>query len=395
MKKSRKIWVVVILLLGLALLLGDNTAQSQSRKSEKELYRQLQLFSDVLSVVQDNYVEPVESKKLIDGALKGMLSSLDPYSQYLEPEVYKELEIETEGKFGGVGMTITIKDELVTVISPLEDTPAFRAGIQPNDRIVRIAGKSTRGMNSSDAANLLRGTPGTKVDIEILREGAPELIKLTLTREQIKLKSVKRVQFLPDSKIAYIRVTEFQKDTYQDLKSALEDMVKQGATGMVMDLRNNPGGLLDSAIDVSNLFLPPDKMVVYTQGRKPQDRFEYKTRHKETVPANVRIAILINNGSASAAEIFSGALADWKRATLIGEKSFGKGSVQTVVPLPENAALKLTIAHYYTPNGRIIQDKGLTPDIVVEQKEKDVLLEGKINLQKDLQLLRAFEFLKG
>lgn len=397
MKKIRKFWgvILLLLLLSLPLFLGENVARSQARKSEEALYQNLQLFSDVLSVVQTNYVEEVDSKKLIYGALKGMLSSLDPYSQFLDQELYQELEIETEGKFGGVGMTITSKDDLITVISPIEDTPAFRSGIRPHDRIIRIDGKITRGMNSTEAARLLRGEPGTKVEVEILHENASELVKITLTRETIKLKSVKKVQILPDSKIAYIRLAEFQKDTYQDLKSALEDLQKQGMEGLVLDLRSNPGGLLDSAINVSNLFLPPDRLIVYTQGRKPEDRIEYKTRKNETIPSTIPMVILINGGSASASEILSGALSDWKRAVLLGEKTFGKGSVQTVVPLPDKAALKLTIARYYTPKGRVIEGKGLTPDIAVEQKEKDLLLEGKADMVKDTQLQRAVDLLKG
>jgi carboxyl-terminal processing protease len=394
MKRARNFWAVVILLVGIAFFLNENTAASQARKSEETLYKQLQLFSDVLSVVKNNYVEPVESQKLIYGALKGMLSSLDPYSVFMEPEIYKELSIETEGKFGGVGMTITVKDGLITVVSPIEDTPSFRAGIKPNDKIIRIDNQITRGMDSSAAAKMLRGEPGTKVAIEILREGEPELLKITLTREEIKLKSVKRAQFLPDSKIAYIRLVEFQQDTYPDLKNALETLKKQGMEGLVIDLRNNPGGLLDTAIDVSNLFLEPGKLVTYTQGRKTEDRVEFKTKQKETVPASVPIVILINGGSASAAEILSGALSDWKRAILVGEKSFGKGSVQTVIPLPDNAAIKITIAHYYTPKGRIVEGSGLTPDIVVEPKDKNMSLEGTLDIAKDNQLQTGVEFLK-
>jgi carboxyl-terminal processing protease len=406
MKRARNFWAVVILLVGIAFFLNDNIAASQARKSEEELYKQLQLFSDVLSIVKNNYVEPVESQKLIYGALKGMLSSLDPYSTFLEPEMYKELTIETEGKFGGVGMTITVKDGLLTVVSPIEDTPAYRAKLKPNDKIIRIDDKITKGMDSTDAVKLLRGEPGTKVTIDVLREGAPELIKVVLVREIIVLKSVKRAQFLPDSKIAYVRLVEFQKDTYPEMKDALETLKKQGMEGLIIDLRNNPGGLLDTAIDVSSLFLETGKLVTYTQGRKPEDRVEFKTKQDEVVPASVPIVVLINGGSASAAEILSGALSDWKRATLVGEKSFGKGSVQTVVPLPDNAAVKITIAHYYTPKGRIVEGKGLPPDVEVKQaevkqKENDLspeeTPETKTNLDitKDNQLQAGFNLLKG
>ncbi len=394
MKRRKSFWAVVVLLLGVTVLLGDNVAESQARKSEELVYKQLQLFSDVLSIIRKNYVEPVEPQKLITGALKGMLSSLDPYSQFLEPSLYQELTIETEGKFGGVGMTITLKDAMITVVSPLEDTPAFRAGIKPNDKIIRIDGKLTRGMDTNDAAKLLRGEPGTKVAIEILREGTPELIKLTLTRELIKLKSVKRAQFLPDTKIAYIRLVEFQKDTYQDLKTALKELERQGMQGLIIDLRNNPGGLLDSAIDVSNLFLEPGRLIVYTQGRNPEDRMEYRARRNEAIPSHIPIVLLVNGGSASASEILAGALSDWKRAILVGEKTFGKGSVQTVIPLPENAALKLTVAHYYTPKGRVIEENGLVPDVPVEQKDKDWMLEERLDPSKDSQLQRALEILK-
>ncbi len=395
MKKRFKVLGMAVLLLVLALTVGENLAESQARKSEETLYQQLQMFSDVLSIVQKNYVEEVENKKLINGALRGMLSSLDPYSQFLEPELYKELEIETEGKFGGVGMTITVKDNLVTVVSPLEDTPAFRAGIQPNDRIIKIDGKLTRGMDSAAAAKLLRGDPSTRVNIEVLREGAPELLKLELTRELIKLKSVKRAQLIEGSRIGYIRLVEFQKESYTDLKAALETLRKDGLEGLVLDLRNNPGGLLDSSISIADLFLPPNRLVVYTQGRRTEDRIEYRTRQAEAIPASLPMVILINEGSASASEILAGALSDSKRAVLVGKKSFGKGSVQTVIPLPESSAVKLTIARYYTPSGRVIEGKGLTPDIEVEQNIRTLALEGKIDLEKDAQLQRALDLLKG
>ncbi len=395
MKKRFKVLGMAVLLLTLALTVGENLAESQARKTEETLYQQLQMFSDVLSIVQKNYVEEVDSKKLINGALRGMLSSLDPYSQFLEPDLYKELEIETEGKFGGVGMTITVKDNLVTVVSPLEDTPAFRAGIQPNDRIVKIDGKITRGMDSAAAAKLLRGAPNTKVNIEVLREGAPELLKLELTRELIKLKSVKRAQLIEGSKIGYIRLVEFQKDSYADLKAAVENLQKEKMEGLVLDLRNNPGGLLDSSISIADLFLPPNRLVVYTQGRRSEDRIEYRTRQAEAIPASLPMVILINEGSASASEILAGALSDSKRAVLVGKKSFGKGSVQTVIPMPESSAVKLTIARYYTPSGRVIEGKGLTPDIEVEQNLRTLALEGKIDLEKDAQLQRALDLLKG
>ncbi|HNQ36141.1 MAG TPA: S41 family peptidase [bacterium] len=395
MKKRFKVLGMAVLLLVLALTVGENLAESQARKSEETLYQQLQMFSDVLSIVQKNYVEEVENKKLINGALRGMLSSLDPYSQFLEPELYKELEIETEGKFGGVGMTITVKDNLVTVVSPLEDTPAFRAGIQPNDRIIKIDGKLTRGMDSAAAAKLLRGDPSTRVNIEVLREGAPELLKLELTRELIKLKSVKRAQLIEGSRIGYIRLVEFQKESYTDLKAALETLRKDGLEGLVLDLRNNPGGLLDSSISIADLFLPPNRLVVYTQGRRTEDRIEYRTRQAEAIPASLPMVILVDEGSASASEILAGALSDSKRAVLVGKKSFGKGSVQTVIPLPESSAVKLTIARYYTPSGRVIEGKGLTPDIEVEQNIRTLALEGKIDLEKDAQLQRALDLLKG
>lgn len=401
MKTIRKVLTIILPALACLLLLGEGSARSDARRAESDIYQQLRLFSDVLSTVKGNYVEEVDSQALITGALKGMLSALDPYSQFLDASLFRELEIGTEGRFGGVGMVITVRDELISVVTPIEDTPAFRAGMRTDDRIVRIGEESTRGMTSSDAANLLRGEPGTDVDIEVLREGEPELLKITLTREIIQLQSVKTAEFLEDTRIAYVRLTEFQQETYNDLKKALEPLREEGMTGLILDLRSNPGGLLDSAIRVANLFLPPDKLVVYTRGRGATRYQEYRTRRNEMlIDESVPLVVMINRGSASGSEIIAGALSDWNRAVLLGERSFGKASVQTVIPLRvegfEGTALKLTIAHYHTPNDRRIEGEGIMPDIEISQTEGTPgVYSSEFNLEDDAQLQRAFDLLRG
>ena len=263
---KRKIVVWLIGFLTLSFLLGFNLQVSQARKNEEEFYRQLERFVNVVNVVKDEYVNPVDDKKLISGAMKGMLSSLDPYSAYLEPEANKELQIETQGEFEGVGMEITIKDEIITVVSPIEDTPAWKAGVKTGDRIIEIDGQSTKGMSTSDAARKLRGKRGTQVVISLLREKATKIMKITLTRDVIKIKSV-RTKFLQDG-IGYVRISEFQEQTAADLENAIKSFNLNNEKGLILDLRYNPGGLLTSAIDVSNIFLQAKKLIVFTPGEK-------------------------------------------------------------------------------------------------------------------------------
>ncbi len=385
--KKKSFWLV-ILIIGFSLL-GADVEKSAARKKEEAFYKELELFTNVVSIIKKNYVSEVKAKPLIYGALSGMLSSLDPYSQFMDPDFHKEMQIETEGKFGGLGIVITIKDSFLTIVSPLEDTPADKVGIKPGDRIVKIDGEPTRGITIMEAAKKLRGKKGTSVGLEIMREKSPELLKFSIVRDIIKVKSISNAHLIPDTKIGYVRIVEFQKRTADDLKTSLQKLEKEGLKGLILDLRNNPGGLLDSAVDVADEFIRKDKLIVYTEGRNPEERRNYYSKRVPVLPEEVPLIILINKGSASASEIVVGAVQDWERGTILGTTSFGKGSVQNVIPLPDGSALKLTIAKYYTPKGVCIEKKGIKPDIIVELPE---VKEGeKI---KDLQLERAIEFLK-
>ena len=385
--KKKNFWLV-ILIIGFSLL-GADVEKSAARKNEESFYKELELFTNVVSIIKNNYVSEVKAKPLIYGALRGMLSSLDPYSQFMNPDFHKEIQIETEGKFGGLGIVITIKETFLTVVSPLEGTPADRAGIKPGDKIVKIDDELIRGITIMDAAKKLRGKKGTSVKLEIVREKSPRTLKFTIVRDIIKIKSIKNAHFIPDTKIGYIRIVEFQKRTANDLRTSLQKLEKEGLKGLILDLRNNPGGLLDSAIDVADEFIKENKLVVYTEGRSPKEKRNYYSKRAPILPGEVPLVILINKGSASASEIVVGAVQDWERGTILGTTSFGKGSVQNVIPLPDGSALKLTIAKYYTPKGVCIEGKGIKPDIIVELPE---LKEGEEI--KDLQLERAIEFLK-
>ncbi|MFA5645993.1 MAG: S41 family peptidase [Candidatus Ratteibacteria bacterium] len=386
MKRKVTLWFVAFLFL--SFILGFNLEVSQARKNEEELYRQLEQFVKVIGIVKDQYVTSIDDKKLMSGALKGLLSSLDPYSAYLEPEVAKELQIETQGEFEGVGMEIILKDGIITVVSPIEDSPAWKAGIKPFDKIIDIEGESTKGMTTLEAAKKLRGKKGTTVNISVFREKSPKLLKITLTRGTIKIKSVKTK--ILDNHILYVRLSEFQERSAADLEAALN---ANSATcdSLILDLRNNPGGLLSSAIDISQIFLEPKKLIVYTQGRKADDK-KYYFSHRKPVWAKPTV-ILINGGSASASEILTGAIKDnVPSVKTVGQKSFGKGSVQNLINIGEDgASIKLTIAYYYTPSGVRIDGKGIEPDIAIEPNEET---EYGV-LEKDIQLQKALEALTG
>ncbi len=325
-------------------------------------YQQLKIFSQVLDLVERDYVEPVKPKRLIFGAIQGMLSSLDPHSAFMKPEEFKELQVETKGKFTGIGIEITIKEGVLTVVSPIEGTPAFKAGIRANDKILKINGKSTKNMTLIQAVKLLRGPKGTTVTVSIYRSGWNKLKDVKLVRDVIPIKSV-RSMMLEDG-YGYVRITNFQSKTEKELKKALGRIEGKGKlNGLVIDLRNNPGGLLDQAVAVSDEFLESG-LIVYTDGRLEDSKMKFYAKPNR-VHHNYPIVILVNGGSASASEIVAGALQDNKRAVIVGTQTFGKGSVQTIIPLEEGAAIRLTTARYYTPSGRSIQAKGITPDIVV------------------------------
>jgi carboxyl-terminal processing protease len=326
---------------------------------------QLAVFAEALGIIEENSVDPKDTKKLIYGAIKGMTNSLDPHSSFMAPEEFKELQIETKGSFSGIGIEITMKDNLLIVVSPIEGTPAYRAGLQAGDRIVKIDGQSTKNMNLIDAVRKIRGAKGSSVNLTIIRENAEKPKTVSLVREIIPIRSV-RVRYIDD--IGYIRITNFQDKTDHDLKQAFNDLnVKcKPLRGIILDLRNDPGGLLDQAVKVSDEFLSSG-LIVYTEGRnKAQTMRFYANENSSSLEKSIPLVVLINEGSASASEIVAGAMQDRKRGFLIGTKSFGKGSVQTIIPLEDGSALRLTTAHYYTPSGRVINEKGITPDIVVE-----------------------------
>jgi carboxyl-terminal processing protease len=327
-------------------------------------YESLEAFSNILSIVRKNYVEDVETKNLVNGAINGMLSSLDPHSAYLTPDLYKELQSDTQGRFGGLGIEITVKGGILTVVSPIEDTPAAKAGIKPGDQIFKIEEEFTKDMSLVDAVKKMRGLKGTKINLTIRRENNPDLLDFTLVRDIIRVQSVRSRNLEPG--YGYVRLAQFQERSDRDLQRALEKMAaeKSGLKGLVLDLRNNPGGLLTQAVRVSDMFLDSG-LIVYTEGRIESQKQKYFAQ-KDGTWLDFPIVVLVNGGSASASEIVAGALQDHKRAVVLGTKTFGKGSVQTILPLDDNSALRLTTARYFTPKGRSIQATGIVPDIVVE-----------------------------
>lgn len=331
-------------------------------------YEDLKAFTEALTIIKKNYVEEVKTKTLIDGALKGMIHSLDPHSGYMTPDSFKDFQVETKGEFGGIGIQIGIKDGFLTIIAPIEDTPGYKAGLKAGDKIVKIAGEPTKDMGIHDAVSKMRGTKGTTITITVFREGWKETKDITITRDIIKIKSVKTKVL--DDKIGYLKLTQFQETTAADLSTALEKLKKEGFTSLVLDLRNNPGGLLNSAVEVSDQFLPTKKLVVYIKGRRG-NKTEYHTEGTYQSYTDMPMVVLVNQGSASASEIVAGALKDWNRAIVIGTQTFGKGSVQSLIPLSDGSGLRLTTAKYYTPKGTSIQGVGITPDINVKLDTKN------------------------
>ena len=331
----------------------------------KDTYENIEVFTNVLALVQKNYVDPVSTKQLIEGAITGMLAALDPHSAYLPPDLYKELQVDTRGSFGGLGIEITTKNNVLTVVSPIEDTPAYRAGIKSGDQIIKIQDEFTKDMPLVEAVKKMRGPKGTQIHLSLRREGVSNLIEYTLTREVIKIQSVKSRML--EKNYGYVRVTQFQERTDDDLERALSNLDHQNGgpvSGLILDLRNNPGGLLTQAVKVADEFVDSG-MVVYTDGRLESQKQKYFA-HKAGSHTDFPMIVLVNGGSASASEIVAGCLQDHKRALVLGTQTFGKGSVQTILPLDESAAIRLTTARYYTPNGRSIQATGITPDVIVD-----------------------------
>ncbi len=340
------------------------------RKTKDELYTQIELFSYALTTIQSEYVDIKEPQELIYGSLKGMLGSLDPHSQFLDPEEYKDLKTETQGKFGGLGIEISIRDGLLTIITPIEGTPAWKVGLKAKDRIVKIEDELTKDMTLNEAVKKLRGKPGSEVNLTILREKDFKLHTFKIVREIIKIQDVKDPQILEEN-IGYVRLAEFREETAKEFKKELHNLKSQGADSLILDLRNNPGGLLNVAIKVTELFLPNGQIVVSTKGRRSSQNIVTRSTNTSDDFRDWPVVILINEGSASGSEILAGALKDNKRAIILGTQSFGKGSVQSVIPLPDGSGLRLTTSKYFTPSGTSIHGTGITPDIIVEFKERD------------------------
>lgn len=356
----------------------------EAAEEEVDTYELLTLFGDVFERVREDYVEEVPEKKLIESAISGMLSSLDPHSAYLEKKAFKEVKIQTKGEFGGLGIEVTMENGLVKVVSPIDDTPAHKAGIEPGDYISQIDEEQVMGMTLSEAVQKMRGKVGTEIHLTVLREGEQEPLDFVIVRDIIKIRSVR---FRPEKDVGYIRITSFSEQTYTGLEDAIASLKKDIGSemkGYVLDLRNNPGGLLDQAIVVSDAFLERGE-IVSTRGRHPEDTKRFQAEEGD-LTEGLPIIVLINNGSASASEIVAGALQDHDRAIIMGTASFGKGSVQTVIPISRNSAIRITTSRYYTPSGRSIQLKGIEPDIIVEQAKVDRTdAPTKLRKEKDLR----------
>ena len=383
-KMRRKAKFVLVGLAG--MLAGAALTVNLSAVADKEAetalpIEELRAFTDVFARIKSDYVEPVDDKKLIDSAINGMVSGLDPHSSYLDAEGFKDLQVGTQGEFGGLGIEVGMEDGFVKVVSPIEDTPAFKAGVKSGDLIVKLDDTPVKGMTLNDAVKRMRGKPGSPIKLTIVRKGADKPIVLTLTRAVIKIRSVKSK--LLENGYGYVRVTQFQEHTGELLADALTSLYKENKAplkGLILDLRNDPGGLLNGAVAVATAFVKPDSLVVYTEGRTEDAKMrltasrEFYLRpmqmdYLKNLPDGVKqvpMVVLVNGGSASASEIVAGALQDHKRAVIMGTRTFGKGSVQTILPLGNGTAIKLTTARYFTPSGRSIQAKGIEPDIVVE-----------------------------
>ena len=367
----KKIFIVFAVALGVFIITRFAVYGGMEKKKNNDLFKQVELFSDTLAIIQTDYVDEVKPKDLIYGALKGMLSSLDPHSQFMDPDTYNELKVDTEGKFGGLGIEITIKDGLLTVITPIEDTPAWKAGIKAKDRIVKINNDLTRDMTLTDAVKKLRGKVGEAVTITVLRESEKKLLEFKIVRGVIKIQDIKGARILEDG-IGYIRLVEFRENTAAEMDKALVILKKAGLNAIILDLRNNPGGLLDSAVEVSERFLEKGKIIVSTKGRIASQNMEFTAGYSNPI-VDMPMVVLINEGSASGSEIVAGAMKDYKRAIILGVKSFGKGSVQTIIPLTDGSALRLTTSKYYTPANKMIHGIGIYPDITVEEAKVSIL----------------------
>jgi carboxyl-terminal processing protease len=363
MKKA----LIIFTLISATLFVGGGPIKSYA----EDRYAELQIFSKILSLTQQYYVEEVDTKKLITGAIKGMLRELDPHTSYMPPDVYKDFESETAGEFGGIGIEISIQNGVLTIISPIEDTPAWKAGIKPGDKVVAIDGKSTKGFSLVEASSALKGKNGDKIVLSIIRDNLDKPLDISITRGKVKIKSVKATVL--DDGYLYVRITSFIENTANDLERAISDFKKKEngkVEGILIDLRRNPGGLLEQAIKVSDLFIK-EGVIVSTIGRDPKNK-EVSVASKRAPFSDIPVVILINEYSASASEIVAGALQDNKRGVIVGQRSFGKGSVQSAIKLNDGSALKLTVARYYTPSGISIQSEGIKPDIEIQEISAEI-----------------------
>ncbi len=381
-----KIVLMVFTVFLVGVLIGSGQSLKVSALSNST-YEDLKVFTDVLGLIQKDYVEETNSKDLIYGAIKGMLETLDPHSAFMPPNMYKEMQEETKGRFEGLGIEITIKDSVLTVVSPIEGTPAYKAGILAGDQIVKIDGEPTKNFSLMDSVKRLRGPRGTKVTITIMREGFTKPKEFTLVREVIPVRSVRHELF--EKSYGYIRISQFQEKTDEEFEKAMKEMQEESKgtlKGLILDLRNNPGGLLDQAVKISDRFIESG-LIVSVEGRKDDQKMKFYA-HPDGAPIHYPLVVLVNGGSASGAEIVAGAIQDHGRGIIVGTQTFGKGSVQTIIPLKDGSGLRLTTARYYTPNGRSIQAKGIVPDIVVKlsrpEEEKESITP-KLPSEKDLE----------
>ncbi len=382
--------LTVGLTLGVSLTIGHGVFANRDQGVAPLPLKELRTFTDVFANIKGNYVEDVDDRTLIDNAVRGMLSGLDPHSAFLDAEAYKDLQVGTSGEFGGLGIEVGMEDGFVKVIAPIDDTPAQRAGVMAGDMIVRLNDTPVKGMTLKEAVDLMRGKPGTDITLTIVREGHDGPIKTTITRAVIKVKSVKS-RMLEDG-FGYVRITQFQSGTGDNLAEAVEGLKKENGgklKGIILDLRNNPGGVLNAAVDVSDAFLKKG-LIVYTEGRTENSRIEFKATPKDVLD-DALMVVLVNVGSASASEIVAGALQDHKRAIIMGGRTFGKGSVQTILPMSDGSALKLTTARYYTPSGRSIQADGIEPDIRLENFRIASVEDGGISAVKESDLSRHLD----
>lgn len=401
-RKTQKMILIILLLIILTGLTSSGEGRKNSA-SAKETYEELKIFTDVLNKVKKLYVEEVDTDELIQEAIKGMMKKLDPHSALLTPKAYQEMQVDTKGKFEGLGIVIAIKEEVLTVISPIDDTPAFKAGIKEGDKILKIDTESTKGITLMEAVGKLRGPKGTKVTITIMRDEFTEPRDFSITRDVIKIPSIKSK--LMEDGYGYIRITQYQERTNQDLIKALRELESSpgGLKALVLDLRRNPGGLLEQAAKVADCFLDSG-LIVSTKGRTSSSNLDF-VAHRENSHSEYPMVVLVNKGTASGSEIVAGALQDNGRAVIMGTKTFGKGSVQTIFPLGEGLGLRLTTAKWYTPKGTSIHDEGITPDIIIEvprpaspakevKEENEEEVEEETEEIEDYQLDKALEYLK-